>query len=577
MKNSHSEYRNKSSVSTSTNSSRYSSRMYKQGKIHNAHQEFHRAMAITEGRLKVYTNHESLPNYEASLLQFHEMCPRFSETTSIDTLRSTEYSHLQESGRICLDYCGFGLFSYKQQIQEWESSSFSLSRITPNLCAHALYGNAEAGALEKGIYRRIMSYLKINEDEYSMVFTASRGASFKLLADAYPFQKCNRLLTMYDYESESVGMMVHQAKEKGVKASNATFKWPSLRVDSTKLKKTLRERGGRCRGSAKGLFVFPGQSRLSGVKYSYQWMSLAQKNKWHVLLDASAIGPKDMDSLALSLFSPDFIIASFYKVFAADPSGFGCLFIKKAAIPIIQDASGTLALSGIVRLVPALNQWSGSLSSDDENDEGNEFEEVEDMIVLRENIDIGNEVASFSGPMVGSHNHSSYRLPRIESVTEENDDDDGDDESFGFGSGAEEITGRASMSEDPFSGPISGSFSGLISNHVYDGGTNHHPAGSFTLDSHSISKSANVIYNQSDGTAHIERVNDPEGKEEIESRKKLKGKAPLQNLSQNAIRRETEGDFRPSEWRGPYWSQFISDSTRVGGYGIWRENVLYEC
>ena len=39
-------------------------------------------------------------------------------------------------------------------------------------------------------------------------------------------------------------------------------------------------------------------------------------------------------------------------------------------------------------------------------------------------------------------------------------------------------------------------------------------------------------------------MNDPEGKEELESWKKLKGKAPLQNLSQNAIRRETEGDFR---------------------------------
>ncbi|KAE8816872.1 Molybdenum cofactor sulfurase [Hordeum vulgare] len=59
-------------------------------------------------------------------------------------------------------------------------------------------------------------------------------------------------------------------------------------------------------------------------------MALGQQNGCHVMLDTGALGPKDMDSLGLSLFQPDFIINSFYWVFGSDPTGFGCLLIKKS-------------------------------------------------------------------------------------------------------------------------------------------------------------------------------------------------------------------------------------------------------
>jgi hypothetical protein len=94
-----------------------------------------------------------------------------------------------------------------------------------------------------------------------------------------------------------------------------SFKWPSLRVVASDLKYKLQEKKKKKKEQqAKGLFVFPVQSRFTGAKYSYQWMSQAQANEWHVLLDASALGPKDMDSLGLSLFQPEFIVTSFYKV-----------------------------------------------------------------------------------------------------------------------------------------------------------------------------------------------------------------------------------------------------------------------
>ncbi|CBI31864.3 unnamed protein product, partial [Vitis vinifera] len=40
-----------------------------------------------------------------------------------------------------------------------------------------------------------------------------------------------------------------------------------------------------------------------------------------------------MDTFGLSLFRPDFLICSFYKVFGENPTGFGCLFVKKSTVP----------------------------------------------------------------------------------------------------------------------------------------------------------------------------------------------------------------------------------------------------
>ncbi|XP_010550370.1 PREDICTED: uncharacterized protein LOC104821260 isoform X2 [Tarenaya hassleriana] len=227
----------------------------------------------------------------------------------------------------------------------------SLSEITANLSNHALYGGAEPGTVEHDIKTRIMDYLNIPESEYGLVFTVSRGSAFKLLAESYPFHTNKKLLTMFDHESQSVSWMAQSAREKGAKVSSAWFKWPTLRLCSMDLKKQILSKKKRKKDSATGLFVFPVQSRVTGSKYSYQWMALAQQNNWHVLLDAGALGPKDMDSLGLSLFRPDFIITSFYRVFGYDPTGFGCLLIKKSVMSGLQSQSGKTS-SGIVKITP---------------------------------------------------------------------------------------------------------------------------------------------------------------------------------------------------------------------------------
>ncbi|TVT97133.1 hypothetical protein EJB05_57621, partial [Eragrostis curvula] len=318
-----------------------------------AQREFLRATAMAAER--AFQTPGALPVLEEALATFLAMYPKYASSADVDHLRADEYPHLD---KVCLDYCGFGLFSYLQSCHPADSSAaFTLSEITANLSNHALYGAAEKGTAEHDIKNRIMEYLNIPESEYSLVFTVSRGSAFRLLAECYPFGTNKRLLTMFDHESQSVNWMAQAAREKGAKAYSAWFKWPTLKICSTELRKLIStKKRRRKKDSATGLFVFPVQSRVTGAKYSYQWMALAQQNHWHVLLDAGALGPKDMDSLGLSLFRPDFIITSFYRVFGADPTGFGCLLIKKSVMACLQSPSGGTG-AGMVRIVPVFPQY----------------------------------------------------------------------------------------------------------------------------------------------------------------------------------------------------------------------------
>ncbi|KAL0730852.1 hypothetical protein Bca4012_026946 [Brassica carinata] len=303
-----------------------------------------------------FTDPHLLPSLQESFSHFIQAYPNYPDTHRIDRIRSDQYFHLGLTHHTCLDYIGIGLYSYSQllnydpstyQISSSlsESPFFSVSPKIGNLKEKLLHDGGQETEFEYSMKRRIMGFLKISEEDYSMVFTANRTSAFRLVAESYPFSK-RKLLTVYDYESEAVDEINRVSEKRGAKVSAAEFSWPGLRICSSKLRKMVT--AGSNEKKKKGIFVFPLHSRVTGSRYPYLWMSVAQENGWHVMIDACGLGPKDMDSFGLSIYSPDFMVCSFYKVFGQNPSGFGCLFVKKSTIKILESSTG----SGMVNLVP---------------------------------------------------------------------------------------------------------------------------------------------------------------------------------------------------------------------------------
>ncbi|XP_039135297.1 uncharacterized protein LOC120272526 [Dioscorea cayenensis subsp. rotundata] len=341
-----------------------------------------------------FTNHESLPTISDAFSNFISTYPQYTNTEQADHIRDYEYYHL--SSHTCLDYTGHCLFSHAQLLPTASSihapvrvPSFAISYKSASLKSQVLYGDQES-AMESSIRKRIMRFLNIAEDEYSMVCVANRTSAFKILAEYYPFHTNKRLLTVYDYESEAVNVMIESAQKKGAKIVSASFSWPNLRINTGKLKKLVIKK----KKMKNGLMVFPLQSRMTGARYPYLWMSLAQQNGWHVVLDASALGPKDMDTLGLSLIQPEFIICSFFKVFGENPSGFAALFIKKTITSVLETSVVGRSI-GIVRIIPTK---AGSQISEEFSGNESEYSQVP---------------SSLSGPE-SSHAHCDLKQKQVE-------------------------------------------------------------------------------------------------------------------------------------------------------------------
>jgi selenocysteine lyase/cysteine desulfurase len=74
------------------------------------------------------------------------------------------------------------------------------------------------------------------------------------------------------------------------------------------------------RGRGPSLFAYPAQSNFTGVQHSLTWIQEAHDQGSDVLLDAAALVP--CHRLDLSLWHPDFVALSFYKMFGY-PTGVG--------------------------------------------------------------------------------------------------------------------------------------------------------------------------------------------------------------------------------------------------------------
>ncbi|MGZ6364705.1 MAG: aminotransferase class V-fold PLP-dependent enzyme [Ktedonobacteraceae bacterium] len=276
---------------------------------------------------------------EAALAAFRQKYPTFDTTQSIDRLRATEYARLDAQQHVYLDYTGGGLYAECQVREHAEL-----------LCSH-VFGNPHSTnpasqamtTLVDRARRFVLSYFNASPEEYVVIFTPNASGALKLVGESYPFATNGRYLLTFDNHN-SVNGIREFAQAKGTPITYVPLEPPDLRINEAHLQRLLEQ----CRPGQPNLFAYPAQSNVTGVQHPLDWIAQAQRLGWDVLVDCAAFVPSNR--LDLSVWHPDFVPLSFYKMFGY-PTGIGCLLARKSALAKLRRpwfAGGTITLSSVL-------------------------------------------------------------------------------------------------------------------------------------------------------------------------------------------------------------------------------------
>ena len=258
----------------------------------------------------------------------------------LNELRCTEYARLDRGGHVYLDYTGGGLYAESQL------------RDHMRLLRDGVFGNphsinptsSTSTALVEQARAYVLDFFNASCDEYVAVFTPNATGALRLVGEAYPFHPGDRFLLTFDNHN-SVNGIREFARARGAETTYVPSVAPDLRVDEALLPRYLTDTGG----DHHNLLAYPAQSNFSGVQHPLEWIAAAQSHGWDVLLDAAAYVPTN--HLDLSLWHPDFVAISFYKMFGW-PTGVGCLIARRDALAKLERpwfSGGTIVAAFVQR------------------------------------------------------------------------------------------------------------------------------------------------------------------------------------------------------------------------------------
>ena len=266
--------------------------------------------------------------------------PAYEETAALDELRRSDFARLDRGGHVYLDYTGGGLYAQSQLLEHMrllESGVFGNPHsINPTSAASTeLVERARAYVLE---------FFNASPDEYVAIFTPNATGALRLVGEAYPFHPGDRFLLTFDNHN-SVNGIREFARARGAETTYVPTVAPDLRVDENLLARYLSDTAGEHHN----LLAYPAQSNFSGVQHPLAWIEHAQSHGWDVLLDAAAYVPTNR--LDLSVWHPDFVAISFYKMFGW-PTGVGCLLGRRDALARLERpwfSGGTIVAAFVQR------------------------------------------------------------------------------------------------------------------------------------------------------------------------------------------------------------------------------------
>ncbi|MFJ5262457.1 aminotransferase class V-fold PLP-dependent enzyme [Streptomyces sp. NPDC088387] len=268
-------------------------------------------------------------------------------------LRAHEFGYLDEGGHTYLDHTGAGL-------PPRSLVTGSAERITGGL-----FGNPHSespasrasGLLLTEARQAVLRHFNADPAEYAVIFTPNATGALRLVGEAYPFARGDRLVMSLDNHN-SVNGLREYARRRGATTAYIPVTGPGLHMDEERLRTALaahpRRFGPRRRhppARSRGLLAYPAQSNFTGVQHSLEWIATAQRHGYDVLLDAAAFVPAN--PLDLGRYQPDFTVVSWYKVFG-HPTGVGSLIARRPALARLRRPwfSG-----GTIYAVSAQAQW----------------------------------------------------------------------------------------------------------------------------------------------------------------------------------------------------------------------------
>jgi len=277
-------------------------------------------------------------DFEQAYEQFQQRYPEYTTTHSLDELRASEYARLDAQGMVYLDYTGGGLYA-ESQIQK------HMALLKANVFGNPHSSNPSSMFSTHRVEEAreaVLKHFNASPDEYVVIFTSNASGALKLVGESFPFSAQSHYLLTFDNHN-SVNGIREFARARGAQVTYIPICLPELRVDESEVDSYLDliQPGGY------NLFAFPAQSNFSGVQHPLEWIEKAHAKGWTVLLDAAAFVPSN--NLNLSLWKPDFVPVSFYKMFGY-PTGVGCLIARKSALEMLRRpwfAGGTITVASV--------------------------------------------------------------------------------------------------------------------------------------------------------------------------------------------------------------------------------------
>lgn len=264
----------------------------------------------------------AMRGFESARTQFLADHPDYPHD-QVEAMRQQEYARLDEQQVTYLDHVGGTLPPDSLLEQDYQA----LKR--------TILGNPHSGSKASqdalhGACEQIHAFFGTTPEEYEILFTANASSAIRLVAESFPFQAGSQALLTKDNHTS-----VHGLREYAT-AKGAQVKYIPL-DDELLLHEGLMWRAlQRLQPGAPHLLAFPAQSNATGARHDLAWIERAQAHGATVLCDAAALVPQYR--LDCSRHHPDFVVASFYKIFGY-PTGAGCLLARRAALDLLKPPS----------------------------------------------------------------------------------------------------------------------------------------------------------------------------------------------------------------------------------------------